>query len=205
MVDRNVYIATETKSNTMRKFLTLAIALLSSPCVMQAQMLRKVLPTSAFSAAVCKVIENFQNNYGSIQGAPLPPEGDRDIFISTVSVPGASRCVIYRFHSVEDTTASWQGTLYTGEDFREAAKIYKSTYKHLQQSTFNEAGAQNGLEGEFIQPTESLRFTTSILRPAKESTIYKNFIAEVEMVNTLDGWTVQLNLHARKDDDKRYQ
>ncbi len=188
---------------TMRKLLTLSIAMLLIQLSSTAQI--KNLPPNQFSVTVARVVENYQTNYGNIQGAALPPDDGRDVFQSTISLPGATQCVIYRFHSVEDTTASWQAILYSGEDFKEAAKVYKNTFRQLKQAKFKEGSTQNSLEGEMVAPRESLRFTTSILRPAVESPIYKNFIAEVEMINTLDGWTVQLNLHSRKDDDKRYQ
>jgi hypothetical protein len=189
----------------MRKLLTLSIALLLIQTSSQSQPANKTLPENQFSAVVARVVENFQTNYGNIQGPALQADGDRDIFQSTIKLPGATQCVIYRFRSLEDTTASWQAILYTGEDFKEASGIYRNTFRQLKQARFKEGFTQNSLKGEMVAPTESLRFTTSILRPSEETEIYKNFIAEIEMINTLDGWTVQLILHSRKDDDKRYQ
>jgi hypothetical protein len=189
----------------MRKLLTLSIALLLTQAGLQAQLINKVLPTSQFTTTVTRVVESFQNNYGSIQGEALPADDDRDIYQSTIKLPGATRCVIYRFHSVEDTTASWQALLYTGEDFKEASRVYRNSFRQLKQAKFKEGLSQHSLQGEMVPPTESLRFTTSILRPLAEEGIYKNFIAEIEMINTIEGWIVQLNLHSRKDDDKRFQ
>lgn len=189
----------------MRKLLTLSIALLLVSQLTQAQFINKILPSTPFTESLTRVVENYQNNYGRIQGPELTPDEDRDVFQSTILLPGASHCVIYRFHSVEDTTASWQAVLYTGEDFKEASKIYRNAFRNLKQTKFTEGGTQNSLEGDINPPTETIRFTSTILRPAVKTDIYKNFIAEIEMINTLDGWTVQLNLHSRKDDEKRYQ
>jgi hypothetical protein len=190
---------------TMRKLLTLSIALLLISASLQAQLFNKVLPVSPFTEKLSQLVENFQNNYTHIQGEALTPDEDRDIYQSTLRLPGAIQCVIYRFHSVEDTTASWQAILYTGEDFKEASKIYKNTFRQLKQTRFRQGPTQNALEGDLVTPTESLRFSTSTLRPVERTGIYKNFMAEIEMINTMDGWTVQLNLHSRKDDEKRYQ
>jgi hypothetical protein len=55
-----------------------------------------------------------------------------------------------------------------------------------------------------LEPSEDLRFTTSILRTTAEGELYKNFMAEIEIINTVDGWTVQLNLHSRKEDIDRF-
>lgn len=171
----------------------------------QAQLLNKILPASPFSDSLSKVVENFQQNYNGIQGIALPPDEDRDIFASTVGLPGASSCVIFRFHSKQDTTASWQALLYEGEDFKDASKAYKNAIKHLKQTKFKVGIRKISFEGETVNPSESLRFTTSIFKPTEYTDIYKNFIAEVEMLNSMEGWIVKINLHSRKADTERYQ
>ncbi|HSN59744.1 MAG TPA: hypothetical protein VLR49_02330 [Ferruginibacter sp.] len=189
----------------MRKLLTLTIALLLIINISYAQLLNKVLPASPFSTSLSTVVENYQNNYVQIQGGELPADDDRDIYLSTVSLPGSSLCVIYRFHSKQDTTASWQATLYNGEDFKEATKVYKHAFKQMKQTTFKVGMNQVSFDGSMENPSESLRFTTSILRPSLHTDIYKNFIAEIEMLNSIEGWIVRLNLHSRKEDTERYQ
>ncbi len=188
----------------MQKLICLSVALLLITNITNAQLLHKILPTNAFAESLAVVVENYQNNYQQIQGAALPADEDRDIFQSSIQLPGASQCVIYRFHSVEDTTASWQAILFSGEDFKEASKVYKNTFKYLKQTKFKVGEIKNSFEGDLISPTDELRFTTTILRPAVDSEIYKNFIAEIEMINSIEGWTVQLNLHSRKEDSERY-
>ena len=189
----------------MRKLLTLAIAMLLMLTISYAQLIKKVLPPSPFSLSLSSVIENYQNNYRQIQGDILQPDEDRDIYKSTLALPGATQCVIYRFHSKEDTTASWQAILYEGEDFKEATKVYKNCYRSLKQTKYKVGITYYTLDGEIENPSEELRFTTSLLRPTIYTDVYKNFIAEVEILNSMTGWTVQLNLHSRKNDTERYQ
>jgi len=189
----------------MRKSFTLSMALLLIINISYAQLLNKVLPASPFSTSLSTVVENYQNNYQHIQGGALPADEDRDIFLSTVSLPGSSLCVIYRFHSKQDTTASWQATLYTGEDFKEATKVYKNAFKQIKQTNFKVGINRISFDGSMENPTEALRFTTSILRPSQYTEVYKNFIAEIEMLNSIEGFTVRLNLHSRKEDTERYQ
>lgn len=202
----SVIIATETKTNTftMQKFLLFALATMMLN-VTQAQFYKKVLPGgNNISAAVASITENFQNNYRNIQGDELPPDEGREIFRSKVMIPGGSEAVIYRFHSKEDTTASFQATLYEGESFKEAAKIYKQTFRQVKGTKFNAGIEKISFTGTMDDPTENLRFTSSQLRPDVDAGAYKNFIAEVEIINSVEGWKVQLNLHSRKDDDARY-
>lgn len=189
----------------MQKLLTLSAAMLLFANTSHSQLLSKVIPPSAFSQSVSAIVENYSNNYHQIQGESLPADEDRDIFLSTVSLPGTSKCVIYRFHSEQDTTASWQALLYSGEDYKEAVKAYKNSFRQLKQTKFNVGITKVSFEGELEAPSEALRFTSSVLRPSVTSGVYKNFIAEIELLNSIDGWTVQLSLHSRKADTERYQ
>ncbi len=187
----------------MQKLLTFTLLLLAYTS--HAQFYKKVLPGSNnISSAVANITENFQNNYYNIQGEALPPDEGRDIFRSTVLIPGATEQVIYRFHSKEDTTASFQAVLYEGESFKEAAKIYKQTFRQVKSTKFNGGFEKISFSGNMEEPTENLRFTSSQLRPDVSGGAYKNFIAEIELIYAMDGWKVQLNLHSRKNDDERY-
>ncbi|RZM08510.1 MAG: hypothetical protein EOO88_50130, partial [Pedobacter sp.] len=121
----------------MQKILSLAAICLLFSMYAQAQFYKKVLPGNNISAAVASITENFQNNYHQIQGAELPADEGREIYRSTVIIPGASQAVIYRFHSKEDTTASFQAILYEGESFKEAVKIYKQTFRQVKGTKFN--------------------------------------------------------------------
>lgn len=186
----------------MRKSLSLLLAMQLMLSLSYGQFVKKEIP-STFSLSLASIIENYPNNYRLIQGELLQPDEDRDIFKSTLELPGATDCVIYRFHSKEDTTASWQGILYEGEEFKEAVKVYKNCFRNLKQTKFKVGISHYSLDGEMENPSEELRFTTSTLRPVTYSGLYNNFMAEVEMINSITGWTVRLNLHSRKNDDMR--
>ena len=188
----------------MRKLQILSLTFLMIFNSTQAQLLKKIMPETAFSAALSAVIENYPNNYNRIQGASLPSDDDRDIFVSGIGLPGASLCVIYRFHSKEDTTASWQARLYNGEDYAEAVRIYKSSFKQLKQTRFNAGSTKLSFDGQMEPPAEELRFSSSILRPSERTNLYKNFTAEIEIVGSATNWSVNLNLFSRKEDTERY-
>lgn len=188
----------------MQKLLTLAAAMLLLMSAANAQFYKKILPGNNISSAVASISENFQNNYYSIQGEELPADEGREIYRSNIVIPGASQAVIYRFHSKEDTTASFQATMYEGESFKEAVKIYKQTFRQVKGTKFNAGIQKISFDGSMEEPTETLRFTSSQLRPDVTGGAYKNFIAEVEIINSIEGWKVQLNLHSRKGDTERY-
>ena len=91
-------------------------------------------PSVIFNDSLTRVVIDFRNNFYQVQGKELAPQEGREVYKSIISLPGATHCVIYRFHSIIDTTASWQAILYEGESYEEALTIYKNTYHQLTKS-----------------------------------------------------------------------
>lgn len=170
----------------------------------EAQLL-KTQTSNDFTSGIVEVVQNFGNNFRNIQGDPLPAEEQRDIYRSLVTLPGSLQNVIYRFHSKEDTTASWQSLLFSGEGYDNAVKAYKNACRNLGKTRIIFPSGTTGFSGKINNPDPSLNFTTSLFRLDTEEPAYQNFYAEVELINTgLESWDVQLNLHSRKEDTERY-
>jgi hypothetical protein len=188
----------------MQKMLTLIGAMVFISLSSPAQIMKSVIGGNNIGGAVANIAENFQNNYRNIQGEALPPDEGRDVFRSSIAVPGASHSLIYRFHSKEDSSAAFEALLYEGESFKEASKIYRQSFKQLKNVKFNTAYGKLSFSGDMEEPTESLRFTSSLLRTDSDTKPYKYFMAQIELLNSVEGWKVQLSLHSRKDDEERY-
>jgi len=188
----------------MQKMFSLSGLLLLLSLSSPAQLFKSVVGGNNISTAVATIAENFQTNYRNIQGDELPPDEGRDVFRSSIPVPGAIHSLIYRFHSREDSTAAFEALLYEGESFKEASKVYRQSFKQLKNLKFNGGFGKISLTGDMEEPTESLRFTSSLLRTDSDTKPYKYFMAQIEMLNSVEGWKVQLNLHSRKDDEERY-
>src|ERR1700729_88150 len=75
----------------------------------------------SFVDAIDSGLGDLPNNLRQVTGELLLAEGEADSYVSLVAVPGARNCIVTRYHSVEDTTASWQAKMFTGGDFGAAA------------------------------------------------------------------------------------
>lgn len=188
----------------MQKTLTLAVSLLLIINISYGQLLRKILPSNNTSASIATVVESYKNNYRSIQAEAIAPDEDRDIFMSAIQLPGTEQAVIYRFHSKTDTSASWQVTLFKGEEFKDAEKAYNNAYKAIKQTRFKVGIDNYGFEGEKVPATDAIRFTSSLLYPTIKTGVYEHYMAQLDLIYSFDGWKVQLSLHSRKDDTERY-
>ncbi|MFT3678962.1 MAG: hypothetical protein QM791_01740 [Ferruginibacter sp.] len=164
-----------------------------------AQLIKKPAPSGNFSDSLFKIVSDFRNNFSKLQGKALTPQPEAEVYRSTICLPGSKHCVIYRFRSVEDKTASWQGLMYAGEDFEEALKAYKNTFNQVKKSKMNNiAGKPAPFEGEMDKPDDNVRFAVSSLRLKTGDGVYKNMVAEVELSNNYNGWEVHLNIYTKK-------
>ena len=186
----------------MRKILSI-LGMLAISYATQAQLLKTLLPSPQFSENLNKIISDFGNNYHNIQGETIDNDQDRDMFASLITLPGSISSVIYRFHSTKDTTASWQATMFKGESYSEAVKTYKNTSRYLNKCRVTVPGNANaGFNGRLQEPDANLTFAVSRFTLNTHAEVYKDFLAEVEMVNTNYGeWEVHLSLHNKKPDN----
>lgn len=185
----------------MRKIACLAVLIIFSNSV-RSQLVKNPLPASQFSESLNKVVTDFRTNYRGIQGEPLSPEGETDVFRSNVKLPGSVSSVILRFHSKIDTTASWQAVMFQGDTYEKALKAYRHTSRLLNRSRVNLTGnTPVGFSGKLNEPEANVTFASSAFKLDTEDPHYSKFYAEIEMVNTgFDSWEVRLNLHNRRAD-----
>ena len=185
----------------MRKSFFVSLFILLSCNFCKAQFYKSVLPSPEFSSALEKIVLDFRINFSSITGSNLSNESESEIYESMVKLPGASECIIYKYHSKADTTASWQAIMYKGDDYKEALKIYENVFRLVKKTQVRWIDKSYiGFKGEMEKPTEDVRFAVSSLRFELDDDRYKNFEADVEMLSTYSGWEVHLNLQTKKPD-----
>lgn len=170
----------------------------------QAQIYKSLLVSSDFTEALQKIVTDYQNNYQGITGELLQDQGDMAVYQSTVQLPGAADCHIYKFKSVEDTSASWQATMYNGKDYNAALRTYLKVARQIKNSQFMWLDGTNaGFVGEVNKPAANVRFALSRLKFDVDSVAYQLFTTEVELAPSYDNWQVHLNLHAKTPDNQR--
>ena len=178
------------------------LALLLCACVSApAQFYKSILPSPGFTNALQKIVLDFRLDYRNIQGELLLQQGESESFSSLVKLPGSQDCVIYRFHSDDDSTSGWQAVMYRGDDYDEAVKAYKNLFRMVRKSpmTWIDRSAVHFV-GEMEEPSESLSFAVSILTLDVNDKRYDHFVAEIELSGTMGDWSVKLNLHNKRRD-----
>lgn len=189
------------KLNCKMKKVFILIFLLSAAGVSKSQFYKSFMPSGAFTDSLGAVVGDFRHNFHNLQGERLLSGDDREIYRSAAGLPGSIDCIIYRYHSVMDSAAGWQAVMYRGDDYKEAIKMYKNTFRLVKKARlYNADRIGMGFTGEMDEPNENLRFAVSTLYAKSSDRVYDKFVAEIEIVTVYSGFEVHLNLHNKRDD-----
>ncbi len=148
-----------------------------------------------FSAAIEAVLHDFPSNLRHITGELVLAEGEIENYACTVELPGSEHCVITRYHSASDTTASWQAKMYTSDDFGKASAKYRALYNRLQSCYLLLADSSMVyLKGEWEPAREEIPFATSTLRLNTGDGHYAEMQVQLEMLYQESDWEVNINI-----------
>lgn len=169
-----------------------------------AQLIKPSPASAAFTEKLGMVVKAFQHNYYDVQGELVSSQNNVDLFQSSVSVPGSQKCVIFRFHSTEDSSASWQAIMYEGSNYNEAVRIYKTTCRQVDKAPVSIPGKGNfRFTGKTENPGSTVRFVSSVYTFKTKDELYKHLYAEVELVNpNFDQWEVHINIQSKQVDEE---
>ena len=148
------------------------------------------------------VLQDFPNNLRHISGEPVLAEGEFENYASVLMLADAQECIVTRWHSKKDTTASWQARIFTSDDYSAAERRYRRLYQQLKtcQMTLGDSSVIV-LEGDWQPPSEGAAFTTSTLRLKTNDWRYQDVRIDLELVYQLANWAVQINVVSKRPDD----
>lgn len=157
----------------------------------------------SFSAVIAAVLEDFPYNLRNITGELVLAQGEFENYASLVALSDEGNCIVTRYHSVDDTTASWQAKMFTADEFSKAEKVYHDLYKKLRGCSMKLVdGSVIYLNGVYEPAKEEAAFTTSTLRLETGDWRYKDVKIELEMVYLLTDWSININIISKKRDDE---
>jgi hypothetical protein len=158
---------------------------------------------AAFPGAIEAVLHDFPANLQHITGELLLAQGETDCYISMITPPGAESCTITRYHSIRDSTASWQAKMYSGDDFEKASRAYHELYRQLESCyLLLPDSSMIFLKGEWEPAREEISFTTSTLRLNTGDDRYREVQVDLELLYQTGNWVVNINILSKRPDDE---
>lgn len=190
----------------MKSLLTLSLAMMANFYVFgqDSTVLAQdsTVRTLELPAVIDAVLQDFPNNLRHISGGLVMAQGEFENYASLLTPADAEDCMVTRWHSRRDTTASWQARIFTSDDYATAEKRYRRLYTQLKACHMTLADSSLiPLEGTWEPAKEEVAFTTSTLRLKTNDWRYSDVKIELELIYQLADWAVQINIVNKRPDD----
>jgi hypothetical protein len=158
--------------------------------------------TLALPQVIDAVLQDFPNNLRHISGELVMAEGEFENYASVLILPDVQDCIVTRWHSKRDTTASWQAKMFSSDDYDAAEKQYRRLYTQLKACHMTLADSSMILlEGDWKPAKDGAAFTTSTLRLKTDDWRYREVKIDLELIYQLADWAVQINIVSKRPDD----
>ncbi len=159
---------------------------------------------NAFRADVQKVVEDYPHQFASIRGAVVLTNPQTVEYSSLLTPQGVEASSIVQYSSVNKAIYSWQATVLTTESFEDAQKKYKWLYQQLKGMNVKYVADLYTLRGPYEQPSESRKFTTSVLTLQAPPTPLQKLKVEVSMDFEFPEWKVSLMVYEKEREDAEH-
>ncbi len=148
-----------------------------------------------------KVITGFSHEFASIKGDTLVDNPQTIEFASLLDFQSAQDNMITQYKSIKPIY-SWKAILLISEDFEEAAAKYSWLVNQLKVMTVNlDGGYSFSLHGQYKEPTESLKFTTSVFRLMPGAVNLPKLKIAASMHFEFPEWKVSLMVYEKERED----
>jgi len=163
----------------------------------------QVIPVkNVLQTDIAKVISDYPYGFKNISGEQILQNPQAIEFDCKVSVKDAVKCRVIKYNSNTKDIYSWEAEMLKTDDFEEASKKFKTFYNSLQHLSVNIDGVNVVFKGDYIKPTESIKFTTIVFNANDEtpelSKLKIALLLETEMLE----WVIRIQVYEKERDDK---
>ena len=151
---------------------------------------------------IAKVISDFPNGFRNISGDQIVENPQTIEFDSRVLLKDAVKCRVIKYSSNVKEVYSWEAEMVKTDDFEEASKKFHSIYNSLQHLSVNINGTNAVFKGEFIKPTESIKFTTIVFDAGDKTPELKKLKVALLLETEMLDWVIRIQVYEKEREDK---
>ena len=163
----------------------------------------QVIPIkNALQTDIVKVISDYPNGYKNIIGDQIIENPQSIEFECIVKVNDAIRCKLIRYSSNAKEIYSWEAEMMKTDDFETASKKFRAIYNSLQHLSVNINGATAIFQGDYIKPSEAIKFTTIVLDPGDKAPELKKLKLALVLETDMLDWVIKVHVYEKEREDK---
>ena len=151
---------------------------------------------------IAKVISDYPNGYKNIIGDQIIENPQSKEFECLVTVKDAIKCRLIKYSSNVKDIYSWEAEMIKTDDFEEASKRFRTIYNSLQHLSVNINGSTTVFKGDYIKPTETIKFTTIVLDPGDKTPELKKLKLALVLETDMLDWIIKIQVYEKEREDK---
>ena len=163
----------------------------------------QVIPIkNAFQNDIAKVISDYPNGYKNIIGEQIIENPQSIEFECLVKVKDAIKCKLIKYSSNVKDVYSWEADMIKTDDFEAASKKFRELYNSLQHLSVNINGSTAVFKGDYIKPSEAIKFTTIVLETGDKSPELKSLKLALILETDMLDWVIKIQVYEQEREDK---
>jgi hypothetical protein len=148
------------------------------------------------NVALEKVIRDYPNRFHNIKGEMISQHAQVAEYKSTVSVPGASYCSIWKYNVANNEVFNWNCITFNSPNFMQARVKFKEVYDQIENTIIKIEGQKPFiLSAQYRTPTElhNVNAISFELLPLVDE--MKNLKIEISLEKESTIWKVKLSVY----------
>jgi hypothetical protein len=148
------------------------------------------------NVALEKVIRDYPNRFHNIRGEMISQHEQLAEYKTTISVPGASYCSIWKYNVANNEIYNWNCITFNSPNFMQARAKFKEVYDQIENTIIKIEGQKPFiLNAQYLTPTElhNMNSITFELLPMVNE--MKNLKVDLSLEKESNIWKVKLNVY----------
>ena len=163
----------------------------------------QVIPIkNAFQTDIANVLSDYPNGFKNIIGDEIKQNPQSIEFECLVTVKDAIKCRLIKYSSNVKDIYSWEADMIKTDDFEAASKKFRSLYNSLQHLSVNINGSTAVFKGDYIKPSEAIKFTTIVLEAGDKTPEFKKLKLGLVLETDMLDWVIKIQIYEQERLDK---
>ncbi len=148
------------------------------------------------NVALEKVIRDYPNRFHNIRGELISQHAKAAEYKTTISVPGASYCSIWKYNVANNDVYNWNCITFNSPNFMQARAKFKEVYDQIENTIIKVEGQKPFiLNAQYRTPTElhNMNAISFELLPLTDE--MKNLKIDLSLEKETNIWKVKLNVY----------
>jgi hypothetical protein len=148
------------------------------------------------NVALEKVIRDYPNRFHNIRGEMISQRSQVAEYKSTVSVPGASSCSIWKYNVAKNEVYNWNCTTFNSPNFMQARAKFKEVYDQIENTIIKIDGQKPFiLNAQYLTPTELHTMNSISFEMLPLANEMKNLKIDLSLEKESNIWKVKLSVY----------